>query len=171
MKSKMAKATAIVLAMTMCAPVSAFAADAPKTITGTATGDITTSFDVYSPKLTVNVPVNANIQINPLAKDSPTKLAEFAVASNSLDIINASVDASESGKEVGIPVNATITASIKSKKAGVVTAYNNFTADNASTLKKIKLNLEEGTGTAATAEGGKYEADGSFSATSYTIGT
>ena len=58
-------------------------------------------------------------------------------ASNSIDIINASVDTEE---DSAIPVNITVNASV-TKKDDVITEYNTFTPDNTSTKKKINLNL------------------------------
>ncbi len=146
MKSKLTKATAAVLAMSMCLPASVFAADA-----GTSTkGAFTTSFDVYSPELTINVPVNADVMINPLADSSATGVGYYSVATKSLDIWNASVDADA---DKGIPVNATIKATISSKGDDVITEYNTFTANPNSVKKKIFLNLTKA-GTAATFKAG-----------------
>lgn len=131
MKSKLAKAAAITMVMTMCAPVSALAAES-------TSGSLDTSFDVYSPKLTIQVPVNAAIRVNPLADNNDSTVKKFTVASNSLDIWNASVDVSG---DIAIPVNATVRATIKSKKSDVVTKYTTFTASDTSTKKQINLNL------------------------------
>ncbi len=140
MKSKFTKATAAALALTMCIPVSAFAADTP------TSGSFETSFDVYSPALTIQVPVNADIQVNPFADSTATDVNKFSVASNSIDIWNASVDVEE---DIGIPINATVTATITSKADDVITEYNTFTEDSTSTKKRIHLELSEAN-TAAT---------------------
>ena len=134
MKSKFTKATAAALALTMCIPVSAFAADTP------TSGSFETSFDVYSPALTIQVPVNADIQVNPFADSTATDVNKFSVASNSIDIWNASVDVEE---DIGIPINATVTATITSKADDVITEYNTFTEDSTSTKKRIHLELSE----------------------------
>ncbi len=140
MKSKLSKSIAAALVMTMCVPVSAFAADATATTTTEGSGSFNTSFDLYSPALTIQVPVNAQIRVNPLADTSATGVKKFSVASNSIDIWNASVDVEA---DTAIPVNATVKATITSKKDDVVTEYNTFTASPTSTKKRINLNLSE----------------------------
>lgn len=130
MKSKLTKATAVALTMTMFAPVSAFASE--------SSGTLDTSFDVYSPALTIQVPLKANIEVNPFADSNATDVKMFSVASESIDIWNASVDAE---KDIGIPVNATVKATITSKASDVITEYNTFTENANSTSKKINLNL------------------------------
>lgn len=135
MKSKLAKAAAITMAMTMCVPVSAFAAD-----TSTSSGSFNTSFDVYSPALTIQVPVNAEIRVNPLADSGDATVKKFTVASNSIDIWNASVDVEA---DAAIPVNATVKATITTKKNDVTTEYNTFNASATSTKKRINLNLSQ----------------------------
>ena len=132
MKSKFSKVTSVALAMAMCMPMTALAAGQQ--------GTFDTSFDVYSPKLTIQVPVNADIQINPLSDSTQTDLTQFSVASNSIDIWNASVDLE---KDQAIPINATVTATISSKKDEVITEYNNFTPSVTSPVKRINLNLTE----------------------------
>lgn len=132
MKSKLTKATAIAMAMAMCVPVSALAAGEQ--------GTLETSFDLYSPKLTIQVPVKADIRINPIADNAATDVKKFTVASNSIDIWNASVDV-EADK--AIPVNATVKATISRKADDVITAYNTFTANATSPVKKINLNLSK----------------------------
>lgn len=136
MKSKLTKITATALALTMCIPVPAFAADT----TTEASGSFQTSFDVYSPALTIQVPVKADIQVNPFADSTVKDVNKFSVASNSIDIWNASVDVEE---DIGIPVNATVTATITSKADDVMTEYNTFTEDSTSTKKRIHLELSE----------------------------
>lgn len=142
MKSKLKKATAAALALTLCIPASVFAEDTP------TSGSFETSFDVYSPALTIQVPVNADIQVNPFADTSATDVKKFSVASNSIDIWNASVDVEE---DIGIPVNATVTATITSKADDVITEYNIFTEDATSTKKRIYLELSEANTPAAIA--------------------
>lgn len=136
MKHNFKKVVAATLAMTMCVPVCAFADE----------GTFETSFDVYSPKLTISVPVKMDIEVNPIASSTATDVKKFTVASNSIDIMNASVDVE---KDTAIPVNVTVKAAISAKKDDVVTEYNTFTVDATSTKKKINLNLSEA-GTAAT---------------------
>ncbi|MEY8430633.1 hypothetical protein AALC75_08915 [Lachnospiraceae bacterium 48-42] len=138
MKSKFSKATAVALAMTMCVPAAAFAAD--------NSGSFETSFDIYSPALTIQVPVKADIQVNPFSDSSATDVKKFSVASNSIDIWNASVDAD---KDIGIPVNATVKATITAQKDNVITEYNAFTEETTSSKKRINLNLSTA-GTPAT---------------------
>lgn len=138
MKRNMKKVVATALAMTMCVPVAASAAD----VNG---GAFTTSFDIYSPTLTVEVPVNLDIEVNPFANSAATDTKKFEVASKSMDIINGSVDKEN---DLGIPVVATIKAKITSKSEGVITEYNTFTSDKTSAKKRIQLNLSKA-GTAA----------------------
>lgn len=132
MKSKLTKATAVALAMTMCVPATAFAAD--------NSGSFDTSFDIYSPALTIQVPLKADIQVNPFADSTATDVKKFDVASNSIDIWNASVDAD---KDIGIPVNATVRATITAQADDVITEYNTFTANATSSQKRINLNLSK----------------------------
>lgn len=131
MKSRFTRIAAAAMALTMCMPTAAFAAQE---------GNFETSFDVYSPALTVSVPVKLDLQVNPIADSSATGVGKFTVASNSIDIMNASVDVA---KDVPIPVVATIKASISSAAEGVITEYNSFTADNTSTAKRIYLELSK----------------------------
>lgn len=131
MKLQVKRAIAVSMAMTMCIPAVAFAGQE---------GKFETSFDVYSPTLTVSVPVNADIEINPIADSNATGVKQFTVASNSIDIVNASVD---SEADAGIPVNATIQATIASKTTDVITEYNTFNPDLTSTKKKIYLELTQ----------------------------
>ncbi len=138
MKSKVAKIMVAALAVTACMPVSAFAAE--------TSGSFDTSFDIYSPALTIKVPVNANIQVNPFSDSTATDVTKFSVASNSIDIWNASVDVD---KNIGIPINVTVRAAITSKGEDVVTEYNTFTENATSTNKRVNLNLSTA-GTAAT---------------------
>lgn len=137
MKSKFKKVAAAALAMTMCVPASAFAAE--------TSGSFDTSFDIYSPVLTISVPTSLNIEVNPISDSSATNVKKFTVASNSIDVMNASVDVE---KDAPIPVNVTVKAAITSKSEDVVTEYNTFTADPTSTKKRINLNLSQA-GTAA----------------------
>lgn len=150
MKHNFKKVLAATLAMTMCVPVCAFAEE----------GTFETSFDVYSPKLTISVPVKLDIEVNPIADSAATtKLEQFTVASNSIDIMNASVDVE---KDVAIPVNVTVKAAISSKKDDVVTEYNTFTPDATSTKKRINLNLSEAD-TAAVLGAGKDDSGAALS--------
>lgn len=139
MKSQFTKIAAAALAMSMCVPTAAFAAGTtPPAINGETSGSFDTSFDVYSPALHISVPLKADVEVNPMADSSNTGVKQFTVASNSIDIINASVDTEA---DAAIPVNVTVKATIASTAEGVVTEYNTFTADNTSTRKRINLNL------------------------------
>lgn len=131
MKSRFTRIAAAAMALTMCMPTAAFAANE---------GNFTTSFDVYSPTLTISVPVALDVRVNPIVNSSATDTKKFEVASNSIDIINASVDVDN---DVAIPVVATIKASISSSAEDVITEYNTFTADKTSTAKKIHLELSQ----------------------------
>lgn len=164
MKQKLRKAAAAALAMTMCVPGAALAAE--------SSGSFDTSFDVYSPALTVSVPVNADIRVNPLATNSATSVKKFTIASNSIDILNASVDVES---DTTIPVVATIQASISSKNEDVITKYNSFTEDNKSTKKKVYLQLSEAQ-TAATVDvktGGTaaFDTDNKLDLSQYAVDT
>lgn len=136
---KVTKATAVALAMTMCVPVTALASGTVTPPPATS-GSFNTSFDLYSPVLTVKVPTNLDIKVNPLSSTSATDVKKFTVASESIDILNASVDVEA---DVAIPVLATVKASISSKGEDVVTEYNSFTASDTSVKKKIHLNIAE----------------------------
>lgn len=140
MKSRFAKIVATAMALTMCMPTAAFAASTTPTINGETTGSFNTSFDIYSPALHISVPLKADIQVNPMADTSNTGVRQFSVASNSIDIINASVDTEA---DTAIPVNVTVQAAITGTGEGVVTAYKSFTVDEKSTKKKINLMLTE----------------------------
>lgn len=146
MKSQIKKAAAVALAMTMCVPGAAMAAATTPAVNGEATGSFNTSFDVYSPSLHISVPLQADIEVNPMADSTSSGVKQFSVASNSIDIINASVD---TDADTAIPVNVTVKASITNAAEDVVTEYNTFTADSKSTKKKIQLNLTQAA-TAAT---------------------
>lgn len=146
MKSRFAKIVATAMALTMCMPTAAFATTATPTINGETAGSFNTSFDIYSPALHISVPLKADIQVNPMAESTNTGVKQFTVASNSIDIINASVDTEA---DAGIPVNATVQAAITGTGEGVVTEYKTFIPDAKSTKKKINLMLTEAT-TAAT---------------------
>lgn len=130
---KASRFAAAALAMAMCVPGTALAADEPAN-----SGSFDTSFDVYSPKLTIKVPVNLDVKINPVVNSSATDVNKFEVASQSIDIWNASVDTEA---DVAIPVNVTVKATITDKAEDVITEYNTFTADITSATKKINLNL------------------------------
>lgn len=145
MKSRITKIAAATMAITMCIPTMAFAADT-STISTEATGKIETSFDVYSPTLTISVPLKADIEVNPIAATGDT-LKQYTVASSDMDVINASID-----NGAGIPVNVTVNATIASKKDDVITEYNSFTADKTSTKKRIYLNLAQASTAAVVAE-------------------
>ena len=137
MKRNLKKAIAATLAMSMCVPALSFAADTTANVSGESNGKFTTSFDVYSPALHISVPLKMDVQVNPMADSTLSTVKKFTVASNSIDIINASVDTEE---DSAIPVNITVNASV-TKKDDVITEYNTFTPDNTSTKKKINLNL------------------------------
>lgn len=140
---RLTKATAVALAMTMAVPTVAFASSATPTEPKGMSGSFDTSFDVYSPKLTVSVPVKLDVEVNPLGAASTDKsVKQFTVASNSMDIVNGSVDIEA---DTAIPVVATVKATIDSKGEEVVSAYNSFTADDTSAKKKIYLNLATAT--------------------------
>lgn len=141
MKLQFKKAVAATLALSMCMPATVFAAEA----TSDKAGSFETSFDIYSPKLNISVPLKADVLVNPMADSSATTVDKFTVASNSLDIMNATVD-TEVTNGKGIPVNVTVNASISKKGEDVETLYNTLTANNTSTKKKINLNLTEGSG-------------------------
>ena len=145
MKSRFTKIAAAAMALTMCMPTATFAASTTPVINGETSGSFNTSFDVYSPALHISVPLKADIQVNPLAGSGDT-VKQFSVASNSIDIINASVDTEA---DTAIPVNVTVQAAITNTAEGVVTEYKDFTADEKSTKKKINLMLTEAV-TAAT---------------------
>lgn len=134
MKIQSKKIVAAALAMSMCVPTAAFAAESD------SAGSFTTSFGVYSPALTISVPVNLDIKVNPIADSNATDVRKFSIASNSIDIANASVDV-DADQE--IPVVATIKASITSKGEGVVTEYNTFGENSDSTKKRVHLDLSE----------------------------
>lgn len=170
MKSRFTKIAAAALAMTMCVPSAAFAtgASAP---TSPTSGNFTTSFDIYSPTLTVSVPVNLDVKVNPMANTSGTGVDKYTVASNSIDILNASVDA-EADK--GIPVNVTVRASITEKADGVITQYNDVTPDKTSAKKNINLKLAEGSGTTAKAKTGEtlaFTTDKKLNLAQFEVGT
>lgn len=151
MKFNSKRAAALAMAASMCLSVPAFAAqNSDKTA-----GDFTTSFDIYSPTLTVSVPLNLDVEVNPFADSSVTTLQYYTVASQSMDIWNASTDTT---KDIGIPVNVEVQASIASTAEGVVTEYGDFTADSKSTKKKIHLDLVSPTAPTATVASGKTPA-------------
>ncbi len=134
MKFNAKRAAAFAMAASMCLSVPAFAAEnSDKTA-----GDFTTSFDIYSPTLTVSVPLNLDVEVNPFADSSVTTLQYYSVASQSMDIWNASTDTK---KDIGIPVNVEVQASIASNAEGVVTEYGTFQEDSKSTKKRIHLDL------------------------------
>lgn len=135
---KMTRVAAAALAMAMCVPSSVFATSTPAP--AATSGSFDTSFDVYSPKLTITVPVNLDIEVNPLADSTATGVKKFSVASNSMDIWNASVDTEA---DAGIPINVTVRATITEKKDDVITEYNTFTSDVTATSKRINLMLSE----------------------------
>lgn len=171
MKSRFTKVAAAAMAVAMCLPTAAFATSTTPTPAPTS-GSFDTSFDVYSPKLTVSVPVKLDVEVNPIADTSATGVRKFTVASNSIDVLNASVDVEA---DTAIPVNVTVKATIASKKDDVVTEYNSFTVDKTSTKKRINLNLSEA-GTAATMEvkdGGtaSFDADKKLDLSQYVVDT
>lgn len=146
MKFNSKRAAALAMAASMCLSVPAFAAqNSDKTA-----GDFTTSFDIYSPTLTVSVPLNLDVEVNPFALGgSDTTLQKYSVASQSMDIWNASTDTT---KDIGIPINVEVQASIESTAEGVVTEYSDFTEDSKSTKKKIHLDLVGAASPTATAK-------------------
>lgn len=152
MKTRFKKVTAMTLAMTMCIPSLAFADTAT---TDHAEGSFTTSFGVYAPAVQVSVPVNADIQVNPLAAGATgeQEVKNFTVASNSLDVWNSSVE--DDG--TGIPVNITVHATITNAGEGVMQVYDStFEPVGNSTQKKIYLELEEATTAATATTAAKY---------------
>ncbi len=153
MKSQFKKVAATALALSMCAPTAAFAT-ASGGINSTTSGSFDTSFDVYSPALHISVPLKADIEVNPMADSANTGVKQFSVASNSIDIINASVDTEA---DTAIPVNVTVNASITKAGQDVVVEYNSFTADPTSVKKRINLNLTQAS-TAATLDEGSRAA-------------
>lgn len=155
MKFKMKKMAATAMAVAMCVPCAVSAADNK--------GSFNTSFDIYAPVLTVSVPTTMDIRVNPLVDTTNTTdktVGKFAIASNSIDIINGSVDVDA---DKAIPVNATIQATIASKGEGVTTEYNTFTASETSAVKRVYLTLSEAN-TAATVEAGTGNANAAFDA-------
>jgi predicted regulator of Ras-like GTPase activity (Roadblock/LC7/MglB family) len=151
MKSKLAKFTAVALAMAMTFSTSAFAADDTATNTVlSASGQqtITTSFGVYSPTITVSVPLKADIQVNPLYDSSATGVKKFTVASKDLVVLNASVD---TDADAAIPVNVAVSAAITKTGDDVVTEFNTFTGDLKSSKKRINLNLTQADSVTGTA--------------------
>lgn len=147
MKFNMKRVAAMAMAATLCVPGAAFAAEAAPAINGETNGTLNTDFDIYSPSLHISVPLKADIKVNPLADSAAADdLQKFTVASNSVDIINASVDTENN---IAIPVNVTVNASIASKKEDVAVSYFTLAENGTSTKKKINLNLTEAA-TAAT---------------------
>lgn len=140
MKSRMTKIAAVALAATMCVPAPVLASGTTATRGSEAKGSFQTSFDLYSPKLNVSVPLKADIKVNPMAENTKTGVDKFTVASNSLDIYNASTDIEA---DVAIPVNVAVKATITSSAEDVVTEYNTFTADATSAKKRINLMLSQ----------------------------
>lgn len=139
MKSRMTKIAAVALAATMCVPTPVLATSTAATATSEASGTFETDFGLYSPKLNISVPVKAEIRVNPLIEASGNGVGTFKVASNSIDIMNASVDTE---KDTGIPINVAVTAAITNKADDVITEYNPaFTASTTSTIKKLNLEL------------------------------
>lgn len=130
MKHNSKRMAAFALAAAMCMPMSAMAAPQE--------GSFDTSFDIYSPALHIDVPLSLNIEVNPF-KATGGGVDSFEVASGDINIINASVDET---KDIGIPVNATVTATLTNAE-GVQTEFTTFTADPKSTKKKIYLELTE----------------------------
>lgn len=145
MKLQFKKAVAATLVMSMCLPATVMAAAPVATGDSASNGSFETSFDVYSPTLHISVPLKADVRVNPMADATKTDVNKFTVASNSLDIINGSVDTTNN---IPIPVNVTVSATITKQAEGVMTEYNTFTPDTTSTRKRINLNLTEA-GTAA----------------------
>lgn len=160
------KLTAATLALTMCFPATAFAGSATAV---PMSGDFATTFDLASPVLTVQVPTALDMRVNPLNDTSATTVKKFTFASNSIDIINASVD----NKAKGIPVNVKIEATIESKGEGVVTEYNSFTASTTSKEKRVYMYLRQAkTPTELTVgSGAGYTSSGQLDLSKYTLKT
>lgn len=135
---KFKKFAAIAMAAALCVPTFSAQVSAEG-------GALDTSFDLYSPTLNVNVPVKADIRVNPMSDSTKNDVNKFEVASNSIDIFNATVD---EVADVGIPVNVKVNAALSAKE-DVVTTWNTFTADKTSATKKIFLQLSQAN-TAAT---------------------
>lgn len=138
---------AAALALTMCFPSVASAS----TINSAASGTFNSSFDLYAPTLTISVPLKLDILVNPVPNtDSSNKsVSKFSIASNSINIINASVDTNTAK---GIPVNVMVSGLIKAKAADVITVYKDFTPTATDTTKKVFLQLSQAnTAAAATA--------------------
>lgn len=129
---------ALALAGTMVFPGAAWATST--TVNSASSGNFDTSFSVYSPELTISVPLTLSIQVNPLANTSDPGVRQFTVASNSIDIINASVDVEE---DAGIPVDVTVKGTITNQADGVQTTYNSFTNDPTSAVRKAFLQLSQ----------------------------
>lgn len=141
MKFKIRKVAAAAMAAALCVPCVASASStggAPAPVA--SSGSFETSFDVYSPTLTVSVPLTLDIQVNPFSNSSATDVSKFEVASNSIDIMNASVDVEA---DTSIPINATIIATITSKADDVKTEYNTFSSAATSKVKRVYLTLAE----------------------------
>lgn len=131
---KFKKFAAIAMAAALCVPTFATQVSAGDG------GSFDTSFDLYSPTLNINVPLKADIRVNPMSDATKDDINKFEVASNSIDIFNATVD--EVADE-GIPVNVKVNAVISAQGEDVVTTWNTFTADKTSATKKIFLQLSE----------------------------
>lgn len=148
MKLQLRRVAAVTLAMSMCLPGMAFAEDEIERASASNAGEIKTAFDVYNPTISVSVPTSAAIKVNPLVSNTDTgEVKDFAVASNSIDVFNATVDEGNL-----IPLVVTVNATVTKAAAGVVQAYNDFTPDDASSVKKIHLELAEAA-THASADG------------------
>lgn len=127
------------LALTMCFPGTVFAASTPAPTP--VAGEFTTTFDVYSPVLNVKFPTTLDLRVNPLA-DSTDSVAKYTFASDSIDIVNGSVDYAGAA---GIPINVRVYATIETLAADVVAEYNDFTASSTSPEKKIYMTMAEAT--------------------------
>lgn len=120
MKSRrVTKLLACVLASSLCAvPVGA---TVDVTGEGGVTGaKITTDFGIYSPSVTVTVPTEAHIRINPLKVANSTSVNGYEIASNDLQIVNKSVD---TVNKTGIPILFTANAKITKKGDSVKVYY------------------------------------------------
>lgn len=149
MKHNSKRAAAFALAAAMCMPMSAMAAPQE--------GTFATDFDIYSPALHVSVPLEMNIQVNPFNDTTGTGVDKFTVASEDINIINASVDEE---KDIGIPVNVTVTATATGSQ-DVQSEFTTFTADATSTKKRVYLELTEAAaGTVAVKTGGAAAFEG-----------
>lgn len=147
MKSKRAtKLMACVLSVAMCAtPVWATSYGDKDGNGGIDKTDIETSMGVYSPKVSVNVPTKARIEVNPLISENSPSVNGYGIASKSLVITNKSYDTDNSA---GIPIVVTADAEIQAKKSDVKVYYDKlrsgYTASANSKAKEAYMSISEG---------------------------